>query len=94
MTPSLNNMTESITMDELMAVLKNLKSNKAPGEDVINLELFKYVSQEFLTRLLRFINILWDEAEPPEDWKKAIVIPIYKKKEIAKIVKTIEELVC
>jgi hypothetical protein len=45
MTPSLNNMTESITMDELMVALKNLKSNKAPGEDLINLELFKYASQ-------------------------------------------------
>jgi hypothetical protein len=65
-------------MDELMAVLKNLKSNKAPGEDLIHLELFKYGSQEFLTRLLRLLNIVWDEEKPPEDWKKAIVIPIYK----------------
>jgi hypothetical protein len=57
MTSSLKNMTESITMDELM----NLKSNKSPGEDLINLELFKYASQEFLTRLLRFLNIVRDE---------------------------------
>jgi hypothetical protein len=65
-------------MDELMAVLKDLKSNKAPGEDLIHLESFKYASQEFLTRLLRFLNIVWDGEEPPEDWKKVIVIPIYK----------------
>jgi hypothetical protein len=37
LTSSLNNTTESICMDELMAVLKNLKSNKAPGEDLIHL---------------------------------------------------------
>jgi hypothetical protein len=32
----------------------------------------------FLTWLLRLLSIIWD-GEPPEDWKKAIVIPIYKK---------------
>jgi hypothetical protein len=35
--------------------------------------------KQFLTRLLRFLNIVWDGEEPPEDWKKAIVISIYKK---------------
>jgi hypothetical protein len=65
-------------MDELMAVLKNLKSNKAPA-DFINLELFKCASQEFLTRLLTFLNIVWDGEDPPEDWNKATVIPSYKK---------------
>jgi hypothetical protein len=39
-------------------------------------------------------NILWDGEAPPEDWKKATVIPSYKKKDVAKIAKTIEELVC
>jgi hypothetical protein len=40
-------MTEFITIDELMTELKGLKSNKAPGEDSINLELFTYANQEF-----------------------------------------------
>jgi hypothetical protein len=63
MTPSLNSMMESIIMDELMVVLRNLKSNKGPGEDLINLELSKYASQEFLTRVLIFL--IWDGEEPP-----------------------------
>jgi hypothetical protein len=52
-------MMESITMDELTTVLKNLKSNKAPGEASINLELFKYTSHTLLTQEITFLNVTW-----------------------------------
>lgn len=41
---SANNETETISMDELTTVLTDLKCNKAPGEDLINGELFKYAT--------------------------------------------------
>jgi hypothetical protein len=41
MTSSVNNATESITVDELTTVVKNLKSSKAAGEYSVDLELFK-----------------------------------------------------
>jgi hypothetical protein len=35
---SLNSRTESITVGEFVTVFRRLKSNKAPGEDLIQLE--------------------------------------------------------
>jgi hypothetical protein len=45
-------------MDELMTVFKSLKSNEAPGEDSVKLELLKHASQEFLNQQLKFFNII------------------------------------
>lgn len=76
---SLNNTADSITMDELMTVFKSLKSNEAPGEDSVKLELLKHASQEFLNQQLKFFNIIWEREQPPEDWKNGTVISIYEK---------------
>jgi hypothetical protein len=71
--------TDTITLDELVTVLKNMKNNKAPGEDSINVELFKYSCQTFLIRFLNFLNTIWEGEEPPKSWMKSVVIPIFKK---------------
>jgi hypothetical protein len=71
---------ETITLDELVIVLKNMKNNnKALGEDSINVELFKYSCQSFLIRFLNFLNTIWEGEEPPKSWMKSVVIPISKK---------------
>ena len=38
---------ELITLEELEMALKNMKSNKVPGEDGLNIDLFKYSSKNF-----------------------------------------------
>jgi hypothetical protein len=43
---SLGNMV--LSFSPIKHCLQSLKSNKAPGGDSFNLELFKYASQEFL----------------------------------------------
>jgi hypothetical protein len=55
-----------------------MKNNKAPGEDSINVELFKYFCQSFLIRFLIFLNRIWEGEEPPKIWMKSVVIPIFK----------------
>jgi hypothetical protein len=59
----------STNTDELLAVLKNLKSNIAMGEDLINPELSAYAHQEFLTRLLGFLYMIWKGGNPPKYWR-------------------------
>jgi hypothetical protein len=44
-TGSSNDYTEPIVEEELDNVLKKLKNNKAPGEDGLNLDLFKYAGK-------------------------------------------------
>jgi hypothetical protein len=61
--------------------LKKLKNNKAPGEDGLNLDLFKYAGKLF-DRFLKSLNTVWYEGTIPENWQKAIVIPIHKKGDV------------
>jgi hypothetical protein len=51
---SVNFNRETITLDELVTVLKNMKNNKAPEVDSVNVKLFKYYCQSFLKRFLNF----------------------------------------
>jgi hypothetical protein len=67
--------TETITSDELAIVLKNRKNITVPGEDSINVELFKYSCQSFLIRFLNFLNTIWEGEEPPKSWMKSVVTP-------------------
>jgi hypothetical protein len=43
------------------------------------MELFKYATLEFKTRLLTIFNRILNGERPPEIWNKAIAIPSYKK---------------
>jgi hypothetical protein len=53
-------------------ILTKCKNNKTPGEDLLNMELFKYATQEFKTRLLASFNIILNGAGPPESWNKQL----------------------
>jgi hypothetical protein len=59
--------------------LTKCKNSKTPGEDLLNMELFKYATLGFKTRLLLFFNRISNWERPPECWYKTIVIPTYKK---------------
>ena len=68
-----------INGDELKEVIAKLKNGKAPGEDNIPSELYKYSSNKFKARLLRFFNQIYIQETIPEEWQNAIIIPIFKK---------------
>lgn len=68
-----------ISMVELKLVLKHSKENKAPGDDRISYEFFKYASDEFLQILLGSYNKIMETGETPSSFKKSIIFPLYKK---------------
>jgi len=68
-----------ITLDELEKVLKLTKYGKSPGQDNINSELHNYAPVEFKLRLLQFLNNIYRENCVLNEWRNAVITPIFKK---------------
>jgi len=68
-----------ITWDELEKVLILTKNGKTPEQDSINSELYKYAPEEFKLRLLKFLNNIYKENCIPNEWRNAVITPIFKK---------------
>ena len=63
------------TVDETIKAIKQLSSGKAPDEDGIPPEVYKYGGAELAAR-----KELWAEGEVPQDFKDALIIHFYKNK--------------
>lgn len=55
-----------------------LKNQKAPGEDGITGELLKNMGNEITEYIYLLVKEIWVKEVIPEDWKTAIICPIYK----------------
>ena len=64
---------------ELREALKKMRNGKAPGVDEIPAELLRNMGQDGNLWLLELLNMLWNGQDTPEDWKKDLMCPIYKK---------------
>ena len=65
--------------EELATVLKGLKNNKAPGADSVINEFLKYRGSEVRNKLLKMMNMIFEKWEVPNDFKKTLIKPLYKK---------------
>jgi len=65
------------TISEVKSAIKRLK--KAPGIDLISVELIKSGGSRLIEEIHKLINLIWNKEALPEQWKDAIVIPIFKK---------------
>ena len=68
-----------ISVIEVDKAIKNLKCGKAAGVDEIRPEMLKAGGTITVQWLHRIIQKAWEEGKIPEDWNKAIIVPIYKK---------------
>lgn len=59
--------------------IKNLRNNKAPGEDGISSEILKAGGQILASNIHIIIMQIWENEVIPEEWKEVIVILIHKK---------------
>jgi hypothetical protein len=67
------------TSEEIRGAIKKLKSNKASGADEIRAELFKAGGEVIEVWLSRLLRLIWIQRKVPEEWLRAIIIPLFKK---------------
>ena len=68
-----------ISAQEVTNAIHKLKNGKAPGTDGIFPEMIKNAGDLAVKFLTKLFNRLFDEGIYPEEWCKAIVVPIFKK---------------
>jgi hypothetical protein len=56
-----------------------LKRYKSPGSDQILACLFEAGGKTFCYEILKHINSVLNREELPEQWKKSVIVPVYKK---------------
>ena len=72
---------EDIKKEELRKVLRKLRNAKAPGEDGIENEAWKFMSEEIGEEFWKLINKIWKGGGLPRDWNRGVISPIYKRGE-------------
>lgn len=70
---------EPFTVEELNTVVKKLKNGKAAGPDQVVGEFLKYGGSVLKNKLLEVINRIFLEGEVPEDFRRTLITPVYKK---------------
>src|SRR6218665_2464266 len=63
---------------EVEWAIKQLKDNKAPGQDGIPIELIKAGEDATIKIITKICNNIWKIGKWPEDWKGSTLIPIFK----------------
>ena len=70
----------SILVSEVRQVLRTSPRNKAAGADGIITEAILACGETGITWLTAIFQKAWREINVPEDWQRAVIIPIWKKK--------------
>ena len=69
----------SFTISEVENAIRQLKYGKAPGIDGIHSELLSYGGRPIAEQLLKLFNQILRTGKIPENFKKAIIVVIFKK---------------
>ena len=64
---------------EVKWALENITTNKASGGDGILVELFQILKDNAVKVLHSICQQIWKTQQWPQDWKRAVFIPIPKK---------------
>ena len=71
---------DSISKDEIMKAIKELKCNKAHGIDGVLNEYIKYTADLMINIWVKLFNRILDSGEIPSDWSTGIIITLNKGK--------------
>ena len=65
---------------EVRNALRRMKKNKAVGPDELPVEVWKCMGEMGIKFLTRLFNRLLMGEQMPEEWRRSVLIPIYKNK--------------
>ena len=68
-----------ITETDVNAVIKSLKTGKAPGEDDIRPKMLKAMNMHGVRRLTRICKVACSTGQAPQQCQTSVIIPIHKK---------------
>lgn len=74
-----DDLDKTISVMEVKEVLEKAKLNKAPGEDRIPYEFFKYAPEELLNEIAKSCNTLLENGKVDDTFVKSVIFPIHKK---------------
>ena len=57
-----------------------MKNNKAPGISKINVDILNAGGEQCLMSLTDIMRVVWEEESIPEEWRKSLIVPIFKKR--------------
>ena len=70
---------EVFTAAKVATAIKEIKSQKAAGENEIRPETLKVLTGEGILWLTRMCQVVWKFGKTPRDWQTGVIIPIFKK---------------
>ena len=79
-------MTEELKDIKIEEQIDKQKTQKAPEEDKIPSEAWKFCGENVKRRLIEIFKGVWKGEVFPSDWRKGIIIPIYKKGDTDKVI--------
>ena len=69
----------NINLEEVQRAVHSLMNNRAPGVDEISAEMLKHGKETVAEQLAGLFNMIWQDLEVPEDWKKGMILKLPKK---------------
>ncbi|KAK3570516.1 hypothetical protein QTP86_020094 [Hemibagrus guttatus] len=77
---SVEQKVDKIRKDEVRKALKRMKSGKAVGPDDIPVEVWKCLGEAAVEFLASLFNRVLESERMPEEWRKSVLVPIFKNK--------------
>ena len=75
-----NEEVNCVSREKVKNALKRMKKAKAVGPDELPVELWTCMGEMGITFLTRLFNRLLMGERMPEEWRRSVLIPIYKNK--------------
>ncbi|MBN3291136.1 RTXE polymerase, partial [Polypterus senegalus] len=75
-----NQEVHRISKEEVRTAMKRMKNGKAVGPDDIPMEAWRCLGEMAVAFLNRLFNGILESERMPEEWRRSILVPIFKNK--------------